>query len=293
MTRISDCSCRLILILGMLTPSQNILGQTKAAFSGSLLTQISKTTSGRDTTLLLICQSKAGDKLSVYKIAQEVVSSGTGYQLSGDGNDFILHIRSIDQQHTDSLQLTFNDAGFKVTVNRTDRYFLFPDAYKRLKTMLRKHQLTAFFNLLNDNIGDYPIRDVLTFIRIRPQVSKQIRQAFIMTKRSQSDLTDEWVCNYAYDRNGYFKQLKANSGNVIRYTKSVKLGSRKAVAVSTYLNVEDRQITESKITYSSIPSLVKWQEKYLRAWKRQDDESVNQRFNKRPWHLAGSRTIVQ
>ncbi|WP_295769343.1 hypothetical protein [uncultured Mucilaginibacter sp.] len=225
------------------------------------MTQINKTTSGRDTAILLICQSNARDKLSVYTIAQEVVTSGTVYQLTGDGNNFTLHIRSIEQQQVDSLNLTFNDAIFKLTVNLTDRYFLFPDTYKRLKAMVGKHQLTALLNVLSDNIGNYPISDVLTFIRIRPQVSRHIRRAFITTKRNQSDLTDDWVCNYVYDRNGYLKQLKVSSGNVIRYAKSVKSVLQNAVAMSTYLNIEDRQITEQKITYfPSRPPSVKWQE---------------------------------
>jgi hypothetical protein len=275
MTRNLDCSFKWILLLGMLTLSQIIFGQTNAVFIGSLLTQVSKSTSGTDTTRLLICRSKSGNKLSVYTVAQGVVSSATAYKLSGTGNNFILHIRSIDQQHEDSMHFMFDDAALMITVDRTDRYILFRDAYKNLKAMIQKRQLTALLNLLNDNMGDYPIKDVLTFIRMHPQVSKQIRLAYITTRRSQSELTDHWVGTFAYDRFNHLKQLKVSSGNVIRYTRLVNSVSQNAVAVSTYLNIEDRQITEQKITYSPaiLPSF-KWQESVYEPAKDRTTEAL-------------------
>lgn len=251
-----------ILILTLLSKNYPVLAQSTTAFSGSLLTQISRSRSSTDTARLLFCQSDAGDRLSVYTVAQGVVSSGTTYRLTGSGDDLYLYVRSIDQQHTDSLHLAFNDTSFTMTINKQDRYLLFPNAYTRLKNNVQhKHQLTALIRLLNDAIGDYPIADALPLVRMQPQVSKQIRLANIITKRSQSDLTDNWVCNYIYGGTGLLNQVKVSVGNDIRYIKKVQYVSQKPVAVSTYLNLEYRQITEQKIRFfPGRPHLIRWQE---------------------------------
>ena len=115
--------------------------------------------------------------------------------------------------------------------------------------------------MFNDAIGDYPIADALPLFIMKPHVSKQIRRAYITTKRSQADMTDNWVCTYIYNHIGRLKEVSVNAGNDLRYTKKVRYIGQKATDVVTYLNLESRHIVEQKVSYlTGKPHVIKWQD---------------------------------
>jgi hypothetical protein len=266
----------LLILVGITCP---VVAQPGNAFYGKLLTRISIIGKSADTTRQIFCRNIADDKLSVFTIFDGVVSSATAYRLSGSNNELYLYSRSIDQQTTDSLKIDFIDSVYTVIINKHDRYVLYPNVYALLKNDVhKKHKITAIMRLLNDALGDYPIADALPLFAFQPDFSKQIRHATIVTKRSQSDLTDTWSCTYKYNRHALLYQIIAEAGKDIRYTKNVHYSTPNVTQVHTYLNRESRQIVNQSISYfPSKQTRINWQDDIYEPGKdRETKTSVTQ-----------------
>jgi hypothetical protein len=160
-----------------------------------------------------------------------------------------------------------------VLINKTDRYVLFPTYYARFKQEVNiKHSITALLNLLADALGDYPITNALPLLSYTPQLDKQIRRATVITQRSQADIKDTWTCKYYYNKYNKLDSVSAKSPEETRFYKKVHYRSSKPVSINTYLNIEDRQVTEKTIHYgNSNHNVLKWQE--------QEDELGKNREN--------------
>ncbi|MGZ3873690.1 MAG: hypothetical protein ACXVJD_12280 [Mucilaginibacter sp.] len=237
--------------------------QTTDTCYGIVLTRITTNGKEKDTSRVLYCRNTAGDRLSVYTIAEGVVSEAIAFQLTASKNGLYLYSRLLpDKQPTDSLRIEFQDVKNTVMVNRNDRYVLFPTYYNRFKQQVKaRHSIAVLLNLLADGLGDYPITSALPLLHYKPQSDKQIRKATVITQRSQADMRDTWTCSYYYGKNNKLDSVHAKSTDETRFYKKVRYHASKPVSVSTYLNIEDRQVTYKTTRYDdSNRNLLKWQE---------------------------------
>jgi hypothetical protein len=237
--------------------------QANYTYYGVVLTRVTTDGTGKNTSKLLYCRNIADDRLSVYTVAGGIMSEATAYHLSALKNGIYLYSRPLPgEQVSDSLRIDFQDEKNTVLINKTDRYVLFPTYYARFKQDVNvKHSIMALLNLLADAIGDYPIADVLPLLNYAPQLDKQIKKAKVVTQRSQADMKDTWTCNYYYNKYNRLDSVSAKSPEEIRFYKKVRYRLSKPASVSTYLNIEDRQVTEKTIRYdNSNHNVLKWVE---------------------------------
>jgi hypothetical protein len=227
----------------------------------------------KGTSKLLYCRNIADDRLSVYTVAMGVVSEATAYHLSASKNGMYLYSRPLPgKQVSDSLRIDFQDKKNTVLINKYDRYVLFPAYYSRFKQEVKeKHSIMALLNLLADGLGDYPIANVLPLLNYAPQLDKQIERATVVTQRSQADMKDTWTCNYYYNKYNKLDSVSARSREETRFNKKVRYRSSKPASVSTYLNIEDRHVTEKTIRYDhSNHNVLKWQEQVEEMGKNRE-----------------------
>jgi hypothetical protein len=239
------------------------LAQTNDVCYGNLLTRIIREGKVANTSQLLYCRNTRGDSLSVYLVAEGVVSEASIFYFTEIPDGLYLYNISMlsSQQMNDSLRIDFQDVTHTVAINRKDSYVLFPGYYKELKQDVKvKHSVMAILNLLSDNLGDYPISITLPLLSYTPQFDKQIQKAKVLTIRSQSDLTDTWTCNYLYNNDNLLDSVSEVSTEEIRFHKKIRYINSKPASISTYLNIEDRQVTERKIDYKNHRNTLIWQE---------------------------------
>lgn len=237
--------------------------QTNDTCHGVVLTKVTTNGKEKDTTRLLYCRKMADDSISVYTIVEGAVSEGIVYHLTSSKNNLYLYSRHVfGEQVTDSLRINFQDEKNTVLINGIDRYVLFPAYYNRFKQQVNiKHSITGLLNLLSDGIGDYPIATLLPLLNYKPQVVKQVKNATVVTQRSQADMKDTWTCNYYYNKYNRLDSIRAKSPDEIRFYKKVRYQASKPVSINTYLNIEDRQVTYTTIRYdNNKPNRLKWQE---------------------------------
>jgi hypothetical protein len=237
--------------------------QSSNTYFGVLLTRATTDGKEKDTSRLLYIRNTAGDRMSLYTAVDGVISEAIAYHLIASKNKLNLYSRPLTgKQVTDSLRIDFQDENNIVLVNRIDRYVLFPAYYKWFKQAVNvKHSIMALLNLLADGLGDYPIAEVLPLMTYSPQLDKQIKKATVVTQRSQADMKDTWTCNYYYNKFNKLDSIRAKSPEETRFYKKVRYRSSKRVSVSSYLNIEDRQVTEKNIRYgNSDHNVLKWQE---------------------------------
>ena len=237
--------------------------QTNYNCYGVVLTRININGTAKDTSKLLYCRNIADDRLSVYTVAMGVVSEATAYHLTASKYGLYLYSRSLPgEQTTDSLRIDFQDGKNTVLINTTDRYVLFPTHYARFKQDVNgKHSIMALLSLLADALGDYPIANALPLLNYTPQLNQQIKKATVVTQRSQADMKDTWTCKYYYNKYNKLDSVSVKSPEETRFYKKVRYRSSKPASVSTYLNIEDRQVTEKTIRYgNSSYNVLKWQE---------------------------------
>jgi hypothetical protein len=248
--------------------------QRPDAYYGKILTMITANGTEADTSQLLYCRNNANDRLSVYTVRNGLVSDATAYQLTKAKNGLYLYTRSLrpGQQIKDSLHVGFNDIAHVVVINTTDRYLLFPQSYALFKQQVKaKHSIMALLNLLSDAVGDYPISDMLPLLNYTPQLNKQVIQAKIVTQRSQADMKDTWTCNYYYNKDHQLDSVSAANSEEIRYRKKVNYSRLHVKSINTYLNVEDRQVTDRTIRYdNSNLNTIKCQERVNELGKNRE-----------------------
>lgn len=234
----------------------------------------------RSVSKILYTSTSSGDEYFAYSIADGSVSEAISYKMVNTKNGvfFIAKRLFSNQDETDSLQITFDDRKHMVLVGKTDQYVLFPANYSTFKQQVNhQHQVLSLLKLLEDNIGNYPIENLLPLIMVsKPdKLSKQIQQAKIITPRSQSDeITDTWTCIYNYNQAGKIVSVKASSGQEVRFYKTVTYNTG-GIAIKVHQNIEDRQITDRKMTFNPQQTgVIKWTDQVLETGKNVQTDLV-------------------
>jgi hypothetical protein len=220
--------------------------QNKPVGYSSMITSIS----GQDTIKYLYQLSTAGDLLYVYQAGQGV--SVTLYQLKHTSQGSILHSQPLQpgQQMADSITVAFDDARFTVIIAGRDYYTLFPAYYAKFKNMIqRQHQIIGLLELLSDPAGDYPIVDLMPLFAFIPPAGVQVKLATITTQRNQAVVSDHWTVRY-HHRQNRLNSVSAANREEVRFTKKINYRGRE-ITIRTYLNIEDRQITTTRMSYKS------------------------------------------
>lgn len=243
-------------------------------YYGTVLTEIDRGATATDTTRYLYCRNSADDHLSAYTVRDGATTEATAYHLAGTTNNLILYVNPLltGQQTKDSLRITFQDKAHTVVINKDDRYTLFPAYYLRFKQEVKvRHSIFALLNLLSGAVGDYPVSATLYLVNYRPDLEKHIQQARIVTQRSQADMKDSWICKYFYNQYDKLDSVSAYSPEEVRLSKKVRYYRNKSFTIRSYLNVEDRQVTNRTISYGNQDrSPVKWQESYDEPGKNRE-----------------------
>ncbi|NMN38502.1 hypothetical protein [Pedobacter sp. SG918] len=231
-----------------------------AICNGILLTRLTEVKSEgeeeKDTSKILYVQNSLKDSLFVYKIADGILSEATAYSLSGDSKGLYLHAKSIlnGERSIEPLKITFSDSKHTLLVNQ-DEYRLFPEFYAKVKQQVgMKHSILGLFNLLEDYLEDYSIRDIYMPLlsNNNEQWGKSILESKIITKRSQSDLKDIWSYKYQYNRSGKLELVKGTSADEIHFSKKMSYLNPRLIEMSIYRNTEDRQIISRKASYNPL-----------------------------------------
>ncbi|GGH19833.1 hypothetical protein [Pedobacter zeae] len=230
------------------------------AYNGILLTRLTevKTKQGneRDTCKILYLQNSSKDSLLVYKIAEGIISEATAYSLTGNGKGLNLNAKSVlnNSETADGWQITFSDAEHLMRVNQ-DHYVLYPKFYASVKQEINtKHSIIGLFDLLEDYLEDYSIRDIYPVLlsENRARWSKTIQKAKITTQRSQSDLKDTWDAKYVYNSLDKLKSIKAASAEETHFSKKMSYVNSGTIKMDIYRNTEDRQIISRQVIYSPL-----------------------------------------
>jgi hypothetical protein len=269
-----------LCILILICVTSVSLAQQNDSYYGMVITKVTNDGSSRDTSKLLYCRNKSGSLLSVYTVRGGIVTVGTAYSIKAgrDGLYFYSRPKLSTQLIPDSLRIDFKDTKHIVLINKHDSYSLYPTYYTRFKEeVVSKHSVIALLSLLEAGIGDYPIEDAIPLIGYTPQIDLHIKQAKAMTQRSQSDLMDTWICNYRYNKSHKLIAVSAVDGDLIRFTKKIIYKGDNVSAIKTYLNIEDRQVTDRTISYNPKDrSLIKWRTHVLETGKnRETDLSIS------------------
>jgi YD repeat-containing protein len=244
------------LFLVLCCQGQQIEAQAKKN-NAVLITKraVSKSERGNEVEIskILYTFSSSGDQCFAYKLSGGHVSEATDYSLveTKSGLFFIAKRLFSNQNDTDSLHIAFDDNKHLVSVGKADQYSLFPSTYISFKKQVNENRnILVLLKLLEDNIGDYPIENLLPLLMGKPGASSnQIKQAKITTQRNQSDsIRDTWTCSYDYDNAGRLISVKAAADNEVRFQKTVAYNSRN-ISIKTYRNIEDRQITNRKVSF--------------------------------------------
>lgn len=233
--------------------------------NGILVTQIiAAGQEESDTNQLLYVSNHVGDSLALYSISAGVVQSSLIHVKPFTGGVCLVIGQS------DSLTIRFSDSEKEVRVNK-DTYKLYPHYYQQFKqAVLTNHSVIATLRLLEDQIGDYPIENLLPLLQFAtPANETMIRNAKIETRRSQADdVKDTWYCTYQYDKSSKLRSVIAAAGKVIRFKKIISYNGNEASAIKLYRNIEERQILNRTIAYASNNKLlVKWQDVVLETGK--------------------------
>ncbi|MHA4895747.1 hypothetical protein ACXZ1K_13420 [Pedobacter sp. PWIIR3] len=243
-----------------------------------MINRIERSAGDVDTSQLLYCMDKANERLSVYKIRSGVVSEAMTYYLQLSNNGLFLVCKPLvpGQQMKDSLRIAFLDKTQTLRINNNDNYTLFPDYYKLVKRQVESRgQITALLFLLSDAIGDYPISNVLPLLEFYPQSNKRIRQAKVVTQRSQADVQDTWVCQYYYNKSNKLDSVNASSSEETRFTKKIHYNGAKISSIDSYLNIESRQTVDRSISYNRTNRyLIKSQERFYETGKNRETIST-------------------
>jgi hypothetical protein len=259
-------TCYSILLLICLI-SQS-LAQPKDTYYSMLITKVIPEGSSQDTTRMLYCRTKSGSLLSV--------SASTAYRIGAVKDAYYFYARTTrsGDVSTDSLRINFKDAEHTVLINQHDSYILYPGYYKNFKKEITSnHSVIALLGLLGDAIGDYPIEDALPLMGYTPQVNQYIKHATVLTQRSQADMADTWACTYRYNKKGKLAAVSAADGKLIRFSKKITYDGTRAAAIQSYLNIEDRQVTDKTVSYSrSNRNLIKSQEHVLETGKNRESD---------------------
>jgi hypothetical protein len=205
---------------------------------------------GHDTIRYIYQPHTANGGLYVYQVGQSI--SGTLYQLKDIPQGLMLLSQPLQpgQQMADSLTVAFDDARHTVIIAGHDYYTLFPIFYTQFKSRVQsQHQLVDLLQLLADPIGDYPVADLMPLLAFTPPAAGQIKSAIITTQRSQAAVTDHWTIRYHYRQNRLDAVSAANKQE-IRFTKKIQNSGRR-MTIRTYLNIEDRQITTTRVSYKA------------------------------------------
>jgi hypothetical protein len=268
----------LLLLICLISQS---LAQNKDTYYGMVITKVINDGSSRDTSRLLYCRTKSGSLLSVYAVEGGRVSAGMAYSISAVKDAYYFYARTTrsGDVSTDSLRINFKDGEHTVLINQHDSYILYPGYYKNFKKEITSnHSVIALLGLLGDAIGDYPIEDALPLIKYTPQVNQYIKHATVLTQRSQADMADTWACTYRYNKKGKLAAVSVADGKLIRFSKKVIYNGTRAAAIQIYLNIEDRQVTDKTVSYSSSNrNLIEWQEHVLETGKNRESD-ISGRF---------------
>ncbi|WP_162618675.1 hypothetical protein [Pedobacter yulinensis] len=254
--------------------------------------------STRDTSQFIYVRNQRGDSLNVYLVAKGALSEATGYTLQTGGNTAVLRARALNtnSELADSLTMDFNDKDYSIRINRRDLYLLYPEYYKQVRQQIYTDQsVMGVFGLLEDNIGDYPVDLVHPLLlTTRARLDKRLRSASIVTPRSQSDdIKDTWNCVYDYGKDGKLLSVKAASGDDVRFRKQLSYPAGGAIAMKVYRNIEDRQITERKMTLQPASAeRVKWQDHIVETGKNRETE-LSAILYKNPAQPVASMNLAQ
>ncbi|TCD07638.1 hypothetical protein EZ449_13965 [Pedobacter frigidisoli] len=247
------------------------------AINGTLLTKTVKSTSSAgsetSTSKILYTSSASGDQYFAYTFANGAISDAIGYRLANTpaGLSFISERLFSGQHEADSIHIAFDDAQCVVRIGKTDQYMLFPASYSQFKQEVNvRHKVLSLAGLLEDNIGDYPIEDLLQLIMVssKEKTNFKTRQAQVNTLRSQSDDTrDNWSCRYAYDKAGKMLSVRAFNKEEVRFSKTLTYNPKNLV-LKSHRNIEDRQITErTMVIDSQKPGKLRWTDKVIETGK--------------------------
>jgi hypothetical protein len=244
------CFRSLIIVMLKIFPCGFFLLMWGCAYSQDLTDHSCVITSmtGKDMVKNLYMYNAAGNRLFAYKVDQGV--SGTLYELSTTPKGLQLYCRPLQpgQLSTDSLLITFDDLKHIVRVGANDHYELYPAYYAIFKNMTQvKHRVVHLLQLLSMPIGDHTIDDPLPWLAFNSPLSEHIRGAHITTQRGQADVTDNWTVRYGYQHHKLVSVNAADS-ETTRFTERVIYSDNK-IKVNTILNIEDRQITTTEMTY--------------------------------------------
>mgnify|MGYP001033547769 CR=1 FL=1 len=240
--------------------AQQLLKKAKS-YNGILLTQLTEVKSEqeheRDTSMILYIQNSSKDSLFVYKIAESVVSEATAYFLTGNSKGLYLTAKSIlgDAEILNKLLITFSDTEHAMFINQQDKYVLYPKFYASIKQKVNsKHAVADLFDLLEDYLEDYSIRDIYPILlsENKARWDRIIQHAKITTPRNQSDLKDTWNYKYQYNNQSKLASVKATSTEETHFSKKMSYINSNTVKMDIYRNTEDRQILSRKITYNPL-----------------------------------------
>jgi hypothetical protein len=231
------------------------------SYQGILLTQLTEVKSEqgneRDTTRILYLQNSSKDSLFVYKIAEGVISESTAYILTGSSKGLYLTAKSIfgDAETLNKLQIKFSDTEHALLINQQDKYLLYPKFYASIKQEINtKHAVVGLFDLLEDYLDDYSIRDIYPVLlsENRARWGKIIQHAKIITQRNQSDLKDTRDSKYQYNSQGKLLSVKATSSAETHFSKKMSYINSSTIKMDIYRNTEDRQILSRKVIYNPL-----------------------------------------
>ncbi|SDH50335.1 hypothetical protein SAMN05421827_12724 [Pedobacter terrae] len=231
------------------------------SYHGILLTQLTEVRSEqgneKDTTRILYIQNSSKDSLFVYKFAEGVISEATAYFLTSSSKGLYLIAKSIlgNADTLNKLQIKFSDAKHFMLINQQDKYLLYPKIYASVKQEINaKHTIVGLFNLLEDYLEDYSIRDVYPVLlsEDRARWGKTIQQATVTTQRNQSDFKDTWEYKYQYNSQGKLASVKAKSAEETHFSKKMSYINSGTIKMDIYRNNEDRQTISRKAIYSPL-----------------------------------------
>lgn len=236
---------------------------------------------------LLYTSSPTGDEYFAYTLTDGIISDALGYRFAATakGLFFIAERLFSNQNEVDSLQIRFDDAQHLVHIGKGDRYQLFPSSYLKFKQEVNgSHKILSFIGLLEDNLGDYPIAELLPLIAIygNQKPALKIKQAQVSTARSQSDdILDTWQCNYKYGRTGKILFVKAFNEDGLRFTKNVSYEPDGGLVIKSHRNIEDRQITDRiLLMQASTPGKLKWTDRVMQSGKNVETTLVTEILTK-------------
>lgn len=167
-----------------------------------------------------------------------------------------------NKNYTDTLSFHFNQKENSILINQ-DKYFLDKSYFSFLKKkVLKKKDITAIIDFLDDNLGDYFLSDELFFISSKEKYKNdfQILGAIIKTIKVDGEGFDYWKVSYHYDENGLSSMKKINEKESFSLTKKRKFIDSKKIIFHIEENTAKRStMTKQELFFSNEQQIIEQQ----------------------------------